>query len=98
MILRGDRVVAAGCTLPLSDRMERGHMGTRHRAALGLSERTDAVAIVVSEERGDISVAANGRLVSRLEKPRLRAILQSLFSTAWERDRAPVRGLGRFWR
>jgi diadenylate cyclase len=98
MILRGDRVVAAGCTLPLSDRMDRGHMGTRHRAALGLSERTDAVAIVVSEERGDISVAANGRLVSRLEKPRLRAILQSLFSTAWERDRAPVRGLGRFWR
>lgn len=98
MILRGDRVVAAGCTLPLSDRVVRGHMGTRHRAALGLSERTDAVAIVVSEERGDISVAANGRLVSRLEKPRLRAILQSLFSTAWERDRAPVRGLGRFWR
>ena len=98
MILRGNRVVAAGCTLPLSDRMDRGHMGTRHRAALGLSERTDAVAIVVSEERGDISVAANGRLVSRLEKPRLRAILQSLFSTAWERDRAPVRGLGRFWR
>jgi diadenylate cyclase len=98
MILRGDRVVAAGCTLPLSDRMDRGQMGTRHRAALGLSERTDAVAIVVSEERGDISVAANGRLVSRLEKPRLRAILQSLFSTAWERDRAPVRGLGRFWR
>jgi diadenylate cyclase len=73
-------------------------MGTRHRAALGLSERTDAVAIVVSEERGDISVAANGRLISLLEKPRLRAILQSLFNTAWERDRAPVRGLGRFWR
>jgi diadenylate cyclase len=98
VILRGDRVVAAGCTLPLSDRVERGHMGTRHRAALGISERTDAVAIVVSEERGDISVAANGRMISRLEKARVRAILRSLFSAAWERDRAAVRGLGRFWR
>jgi diadenylate cyclase len=98
LILRGDRVVAAGCTLPLSDRADRGHMGTRHRAALGISERTDAVAIVVSEERGDISVAANGRMISRLEKPRLRAILRSLFSAAWERDHTAVRGLVRFWR
>jgi diadenylate cyclase len=98
VILRGGRVVAAGCTLPLSDRVDRGHMGTRHRAALGISERTDAVTVVVSEERGDISVAANGRMISRLEKPRLRAILRSLFSAAWEGDRAPVRGLGRLWR
>jgi diadenylate cyclase len=97
-ILRGDKVVAAGCTLPLSDRADRGQMGTRHRAALGISERTDAVTVVVSEERGDISVAANGRMISRLEKPRLRAILRSLFSTTWERDHAPVRGLGRLWR
>jgi diadenylate cyclase len=73
-------------------------MGTRHRAALGISERTDAVCVVVSEERGDISVAANGRMISRLEKPRLRAILRSLFSPAWERDRVTVLGLGRFWR
>jgi len=98
VILRGDRVVAAACTLPLSDRVERGHIGTRHRAALGISERTDAVAVVVSEERGDISVAANGRMISRLEKARLRAILRSLFSAAWEQDRAALRGLGRFWR
>jgi diadenylate cyclase len=98
LILRGDRVVAAGCTLPLSDRVDRGRIGTRHRAALGISERTDAVAVVVSEERGDISVAADGRMISRLEKPRLSAILRSLFSTAWERDRAASRGPGRFWR
>jgi diadenylate cyclase len=98
VILRGGRVVAAGCTLPLSERVDRGHMGTRHRAALGISERTDAVTVVVSEERGDISVAANGRMISRLEKPRLRAILRSLFSAAWERDRTPIRGLGQFWR
>ncbi len=100
VILRGDRVVAAGCTLPLSDKVDRGHMGTRHRAALGLSERTDAVCVVVSEESGEISVAANGRMISRLEEPRLRAILRSLFSAAWERERerAVPRGLGRFWR
>ncbi|KPK46195.1 MAG: hypothetical protein AMJ77_06300 [Dehalococcoidia bacterium SM23_28_2] len=98
LIIRGDRVVAAGCTLPLSDRVGHGHMGTRHRAALGISERTDAVAVVVSEERGDISVAANGRMISQLEKPRLRAILRSLFSAAWERERAASRGLARFWR
>jgi diadenylate cyclase len=98
LIVRGDRVVAAGCTLPLSERADRGHMGTRHRAALGISERTDAVAVVVSEERGDISVAANGRMISRLEKPRLRAILRSLFSVAWERERVASGGLGRFWR
>ncbi|MGQ9572468.1 MAG: diadenylate cyclase CdaA [Dehalococcoidia bacterium] len=98
VILRGDRVVAAGCTLPLSDRLDRGSMGTRHRAALGISERTDAIAVVVSEERGEISVAANGRMISRLEKSRLRAILRSLFSAAWERERVASRGLGRFWR
>jgi diadenylate cyclase len=98
VILRGDRVVAAGCTLPLSDKVDRGHMGTRHRAALGLSERTDAVCVVVSEESGEISVAANGRMISRLEEPRLRAILRSLFTAAWERERAVPRGLGRFWR
>ena len=98
LILRGDRVVAAGCTLPLSERAERGHIGTRHRAALGVSERTDAVAVVVSEETGDISVAANGRMISRLEKARLRGILRSLFTATWERDRVAARSLGRFWR
>jgi diadenylate cyclase len=98
LIIRGDRVVAASCTLPLSDRVGRSYMGTRHRAALGISERTDAVAIIVSEESGDISVAANGRMISQLEKPRLRAILRSLFSAVWERERAASRGLGRFWR
>ena len=98
VILRYNRVVAAACTLPLSERLDRGHIGTRHRAALGISERTDAVAIVVSEETGDISVAANGRMISRLEKARLRAILRSLFSAALEQDRVGARGLGRLFR
>ncbi|MDP2950664.1 MAG: diadenylate cyclase CdaA [Chloroflexota bacterium] len=98
VVLRYNRVVAAACTLPLSERLDRGHIGTRHRAALGISERTDAVAIVVSEETGDISVAANGRMISRLEKARLRAILRSLFSAALEQDRVGARGLGRLFR
>lgn len=80
VILRENRVVAAACTLPLSDNSSGGLMGTRHRAALGISERTDAISVVVSEETGDVAVAANGRLVPRLDETRLRAILASLLS------------------
>jgi uncharacterized protein (TIGR00159 family) len=77
VIVREDRVVAASATLPLSERME-GFHGTRHRAALGITERTDAVAVVVSEETGAITIAANGRVISNLDGPRLRGILRSL--------------------
>ncbi|MGI6071699.1 MAG: diadenylate cyclase CdaA [Lachnospiraceae bacterium] len=63
VIIRSDRVVAATCYLPLSDNLDISkHYGTRHRAALGLSEVTDALAIVVSEETGRISVASGGVL------------------------------------
>lgn len=80
VILRGNRVMAASCTLPLSDHSTRDYPGTRHRAALGISERTDAVAVVVSEETGDISVAVAGRLVRHLDRVRLRATLASILS------------------
>jgi diadenylate cyclase len=60
---------------------------------MGLSERTDAVAVVVSEETGDISVAANGRMISRLDGPRLRGVLRSLLVPASELDRPVRRGL-----
>lgn len=65
VIVRRDRIVAAGCFLPLSETspLER-RIGTRHRAALGITEQTDAVALLVSEETGDIELARNGRLVS----------------------------------
>ena len=98
VILREDRVVAAGCTLPISDRVEREFSGLRHRAALGVAERTDAVAVVVSEETGGISVAANGRMISRLDGPRLRGILRSLLLPAMELDRAGGRRLPRLSR
>lgn len=86
VIVRGDRVAAAGATLPLSERTDSLH-GTRHRAALGLSERTDAVVVVVSEETGAVSIAANGRVISNLDGPRLRGILRSLILPASDLDR-----------
>jgi diadenylate cyclase len=80
VILRQNRVMAAACTLPLSEDSSGGRLGTRHRAALGITERTDAITVVVSEETGEIAVAANGRLVPRLDETRLRATLASLLS------------------
>ena len=79
-VIRGDRLVAAGCLLPLTERRDvRGLLGTRHRAALGLSETTDAVVIVVSEETGAVSLAVEGRLYSNMTpdvmKQRLLGIL-----------------------
>ncbi len=77
-ILRESRVVAAGCTLPLSEHAVPRHSGTRHRAALGLAERTDAVAIVISEETADISIAFDGRIITDVDGVRLRALLHNL--------------------
>ena len=88
VILREDRVLAAGCTLPLSEHAEPSHPGTRHRAALGVAERTDAVAIVVSEETGGISVAAKGRVVTDLDTPSLRLLLSTLLGTPGPDDGA----------
>ena len=85
VILRENRVVAACCTLPLAEESARGMMGTRHRAALGITERTDAVSVVVSEETGQVSVASNGRLSQRLDEVRLRATLQSILGGPWTR-------------
>jgi len=82
VIIRGDRIVAAHCLFPLSDEVaESEQFGTRHRAALGISEVSDAVAIVVSEESGTISVAISGQLTRNLDEGRLRMILTgALFS------------------
>jgi diadenylate cyclase len=80
VIVRGDRVVAAGCILPLSQNPRLSQsLGTRHRAALGLAEETDAVVVVVSEETGGISIAAEGKLVRRLDEGALRSELSRRF-------------------
>jgi diadenylate cyclase len=78
VIIREKRIVAAGCTLPLSVGSGTARMGTRHRAALGVSEETDAVAIVVSEETGGISIASEGRLIPLRDETRLRSTLEAL--------------------
>ncbi|RLA84729.1 MAG: TIGR00159 family protein [Deltaproteobacteria bacterium] len=78
LVQRG-RVSAARCFLPLSENPRVSRLlGTRHRAALGISERTDAVVIVVSEERGSISLAIKGKLTRNLEMGRLRTVLSNL--------------------
>lgn len=78
-IVQGDRIAAAGCFLPLSASAELSkEFGTRHRAAVGISEETDAVAVVVSEETGTISVAFGGRLTRNLDGQGLRALLHKL--------------------
>jgi diadenylate cyclase len=78
VVVCNDWVVAAAVTLPLSENTMPGELGTRHRAALGITERTDAISVVVSEETGGISVAAEGRMYTRLDEARLRALLQRL--------------------
>jgi diadenylate cyclase len=72
-VVRGGRIVAAGCVLPLTERADVGALlGTRHRAALGLSEQTDAAVVIVSEESGAVSLALEGRLFANLTDDALR--------------------------
>ncbi|MDO4306523.1 MAG: diadenylate cyclase CdaA [Eubacteriales bacterium] len=76
VIVRGNRIVSATCYLPLSDNMELSkQLGTRHRAGVGISEVSDSVTIIVSEETGQVSVAKGGRLMSNVNSTRLREIL-----------------------
>jgi len=76
VIISHGRIVSAGCVLPLTDSQLRGGLGTRHRAAVGMSEQTDAVIVVVSEETGTISLAVGGHLRRYLTEARLREQLQ----------------------
>ena len=82
VILRGNRIMAAGCLLPLTeDRTLNKELGTRHRAAIGLSEQTDAAVVVVSEETGTISLVRGGRLVRDLDADLLKEKIRPLFAT-----------------
>jgi len=97
VIISGARLVAASCVMPLSasgvlmpipDRK----MGLRHRAALGISEVSDAVVVVVSEETGAISVVHTGRMIRRLDAERLENILRAFYGPT-----SRPKGLARFW-
>ncbi len=83
-IIAENQVVAAACVMPLSasgilNRSPERQMGLRHRAALGTSEATDAIAVVVSEETGSISIAHGGRMIRRLDSERLENILLAFY-------------------
>lgn len=85
-VLREDRVVAAGCVLPLSNDPDIARvMGTRHRAAIGLAEISDAIVLVVSEETGTVSVARNGKLERDVNLDELKARLRDLYRSLGER-------------
>lgn len=81
VIVRDNRISAAGCVLPLTESTTTGifALGTRHRAAIGVTESTDAIAVVVSEETGRISIARLGRMVSNLDEERVRRILSGVY-------------------
>jgi len=82
LVIQKGRVAAARCFLPLSvDPNLSQAFGTRHRAAVGLTEETDAVVIVISEERGKISLVVGGKVTQDLDGPQLRSSLQRLFGT-----------------
>jgi len=80
VIIKGDRIVAAGCFLPLTENPNLSkQLGTRHRAALGISENSDALSIIVSEETGIISMAKEGKLTRYLDSKGLRNILRKVY-------------------
>ncbi|MBQ4151731.1 MAG: diadenylate cyclase CdaA [Schwartzia sp.] len=80
IVIRGKRLIAAGCLLPLTDNHSlSSELGTRHRAAIGLSEQCDALVVVVSEETGIVSVCEEGRIVRSLDPEQLRSYLRPIF-------------------
>jgi diadenylate cyclase len=81
VIIANGRIVAAAAVLPLSAArsLSGPKLGTRHRAAIGMTEVSDAVTVVISEETGRISVASGGRLISRLDSKRLRTVLSAMY-------------------
>ncbi len=98
VLIRGSRVAAAGVILPLSERTASRQLGTRHRAAMGITERVEnCLCIVVSEETGSISLAERGMLNRPLTSNKLKELLEARFSTAVDREAvAPsLRSFGR---
>ncbi len=87
VIIQGQRIAAGGCVLPLTQQeLKDSALGTRHRAAIGITEQTDALTLVVSEETGTMSVTRNGRILRRLDVNRLRRILTEFYGPAQSDD------------
>jgi diadenylate cyclase len=90
VIVHDNRVVAAGCFLPLAEHSFTARVGTRHRAAIGLSEQTDAVVVVVSEESGGVSIARDGKLTRPVEEEqRLTKMLMAITRPSRRERRSP---------
>ena len=102
VIISGSRLLAAACVMPLAtgslqEFSARRQVGLRHRAAIGISAASDAVAVVISEETGVISIAYGGRLIRRVDTARLRNILSALYHPT-EDVRGPIAWLNRIFR
>lgn len=83
VVIQGDQIIAAGCILPLTQNPQLSRtLGTRHRAAIGITEESDCMTIVVSEETGIVSSAKNGRLTRGMTPESLRAVLAAAFEEA----------------
>ncbi len=91
VIIRGDRLLAAGCVLPLSHNKNLSkNLGTRHRAGIGITENSDAVAIIISEETGDISVAIDGKLSRFLDVKSIERIVLNIYESQSSKSNALV--------
>ena len=96
VIIRGNRIAAAGCIMPLSDNRDiDSAFGTRHRAALGISEVSDAIALIVSEETGGVSVAKNGKLYRHISSAAVEHMLRDFFLEKHHKAKKKSKGKGR---
>src|SRR5690606_27072902 len=96
VIIKNDRIVAAACYLPLSESPSISRdLGTRHRAALGISEVTDALTIVVSEETGSISYTKNGELYRNVSEEQLAKVLTKNLTQTMRSEGRPLNWRGR---
>lgn len=96
VIISESTIVAAGCFLPLSDNKQIGkELGTRHRAALGVSEVSDSITIIISEETGVISMAQDGKLIRYLDTKAIKDILEEIYMI---KQNTKSRGLKFFWK
>ena len=99
VIIRGNKIITAGCVLPLTANTNlSSELGTRHRAALGLSEASDAIIVVVSEETGKISIALNGSLTRNLTAGSLEKALMKLLETGTEPNSRDTLKKIQFWK